>query len=123
VQRPGRVGGTVAQQVEDAPVLERRRAPAVLFKRRPAEGVEEDFQGGVGADFMQGLALVLEDFLARHVLGIQHAAFGGAVHMLDQITVQGAGEQGVLLFDESACGGVGQVFDGFAAQDRQFAPP
>ncbi|MNI76746.1 hypothetical protein D3C73_1329960 [compost metagenome] len=72
---------------------------------------------------MQGLALVLEDLLPRHVLGIEHAAFGRAVHVLHQVTRQGAGQQRILLLDKGAGRGIGQVFDGLAAQDRQFAPP
>ncbi|MNK87712.1 hypothetical protein D3C87_1076520 [compost metagenome] len=70
---------------------------------------------------MQGFAFVLKDFLAGDVLGIQHATLGRAVHVLDQIAVQCAGEEGVLLFDKCPCGGVGQMLDGLAAQDRQFA--
>ena len=104
-------------------MLERRRTPAVLFEGCTAEGVEENFQGGVGADLVQCLALVLEDLLPRHGLGAQHAALGGAVHVFHQVALQGARQQRRLLLDEGVCGGVGQVLDGLAAQDRQFAPP
>ena len=68
MQRPGWVGCVVTQQVEDAPVLERRRAPAMLLQRRTTKRVQEDFQRGVGADFMQGLALVLEDLDRKSVV-------------------------------------------------------
>jgi hypothetical protein len=94
----------------------------MLFQCRTAEGVEQNFQRGVGADFVQGLALVLEDFFARHVFCIQDATFGRAVHVFHQVSGQRTGQQGVLLFDKGAGGGIGQVLDGFAAQDRQFAP-
>ncbi|MCY1184082.1 hypothetical protein D9M73_247460 [compost metagenome] len=70
---------------------------------------------------MQGLALVLEDFLAGHVFGVQHATLGGPVHVLHQVARQCAGQQCVLLFDEGAGRGIGQVLDGFTAQDSQFA--
>ncbi|MNZ33415.1 hypothetical protein D3C78_507610 [compost metagenome] len=72
---------------------------------------------------MQGLALVLEDLLACHVLGLQYAALGRAVHVFDQVARQLAGQQGLLLLDEGAGGSVGQVLDSLAAQDRQLAPP
>ncbi|MNM77775.1 hypothetical protein D3C81_896420 [compost metagenome] len=85
MQRAVRIGCIVAQQVKDAAALERRCTPIVLFQRGTAKGVEQDFQRGVGADLMQGLALVLEDFLAGHVLGIQHATLGGTVHVFHQI--------------------------------------
>ena len=78
-----RIGCVVAEQVENAPVLERRCAAAMLLQGRAAEGVEKDLQGGVGADLVQGLALVLEDLRPRQGFGLQHAAFGRAVHMFD----------------------------------------
>lgn len=121
VQWPGGVRRAVAQQIENAPILERRCSPAMLFKGRAAERVQQDFQGGVSADFMQCLALVLENFLARHVFGIQHAALCRAVHMLHQVSLQRAGQQGVLLFDKRLRSRIGQVLDGFATQDRQLA--
>ncbi|MCY1435503.1 hypothetical protein D9M71_516000 [compost metagenome] len=91
----------------------------MLFKRRAAERVEQYFEGGVGTDFMQRLALVLEDLLACHVLGLQDAAFGRAVHVFDQVALQMPRQQGILLFDKRAGGGIGQVLDGLAAQNRQ----
>ena len=123
VQRSIRTGRAVAQQVKDASMLERWRTPAELLHGRAAESVEQNLQRGIGADLVQRLALVLKDLLARHVLGAEHAAFGRTVHVLDQIAVQGAGQQRVLLLDESPGRGVGQVLDGLAAQDRQLAPP
>lgn len=113
---------TVAEQVHDAPALERGCAPAVLFERRAAEGIEQDFQCGVGADFVQGLALVLEDLVARNVFGLQHAALGRAVHVFDQVAWQLPGQQRLLLLDKSLGGSVGQVLDGLATQDGQLAP-
>ena len=118
-----RVRRVVTEQIKDTPVLERRSTPAVLLQGRATEGVEENFQGGVGADFMERLAFVLEDFLARDVLGLKHAALGRAIHVFHQVALQGAGQQGALLFDEGPRGGIGQVFDGLAAKDRQLAPP
>ena len=44
------------------------------------------------------------------------------MHVFDQIALQAAAKEGMLLLDESAGGRVGQVFDGLAAQDRQLAP-
>lgn len=123
VQRAVWVGGIVADQVQYPAALERRRASAVLLEGGPAEGVQQDFQRGVGADLVQGLALVLEDLVACHVLGLQYAALGRAVHVFDQVARQLAGQQGLLLLDEGAGGSVGQVLDGLAAQDRQLAPP
>lgn len=122
VQRAIGIGRVVAQKVENTAALERWRAPVVLLQRSAAEGIEEDFQGGVGADFMQRLALVLENFLAGHVFRVQYAALGRAVHVLHQIAGQPAGEQCVLLFDEGTGGGIGQVLDGLASQNRQFSP-
>ncbi|MNP71730.1 hypothetical protein D3C76_1681590 [compost metagenome] len=72
---------------------------------------------------MQRLAFVLEDFLPSHVLCIEDAAFGRTVHMLHQVARQGAGQQCILLLDKGAGRCVGQVFDGLAPQDRQFASP
>ena len=114
-----RIGRIVAQQVEYATTLEGWRTAVVLLQCRAAKGVEQDFQGGVGAYFVECLALVLEDFFARHVLGIQDAAFGGAMHVFHQVTRQRAGQQRVLLLDERSGCCVGQVFDGFTPQDRQ----
>lgn len=94
----------------------------MLFEGRAAEGVEEDLERGVGADLVQGLAFILEDLVARHVFGLQYAVLGRAVHMLDQVAAQVPAKQRRLLLDEGAGGGVGQVFDGLAAQDRQLAP-
>ncbi|MNN37975.1 hypothetical protein D3C81_1519480 [compost metagenome] len=70
---------------------------------------------------MECLALVLEDFLACHVLGVQDATLGGTMHMFYQITGQRTGQQCILLLHKGAGCRVGQVFDGLAAQDRQFA--
>lgn len=92
MQWPVRMGGAVAQQIQDASILEGWRTAAMLLQGRAAERVQEDFQGGVGADLMQGLALVLEDFLAGHVLGIQYAALGRAVHVFHQVALQGPGQ-------------------------------
>lgn len=117
-----RVRRVVADQVQHAAALERRGAPAMLLEGGAAEGVEQDLKGGVGANFMQRLALVLEDLVACHGLGLEHAALGGAVHVLDQVTTQLPGEQCLLLFDESARSGIGEVLDGLAPQDCQFAP-
>ncbi len=122
MQRRLGIGRAVAQQVENTPVLEGGRAATKLFDGCPAKGVQEDLQRGVGADFMQRLALVLKDLLASHVLGVQHAAFGRTVHVLDQVAGQGAGQKGVLLLDKGSGRRVGQVLDGLTTQDRQFAP-
>lgn len=92
VQRPGGVRRAIAQQIENAPVLERRRAPAMLFQGRATKGIQQDFEGGIGPDLMQRLALVLEDLLACHVLGIQHAALCRAMHVFHQVTGQRAGQ-------------------------------
>ncbi|MNF94464.1 hypothetical protein D3C84_771760 [compost metagenome] len=92
----------------------------MLLECRTAEGVKQNLQRGVGANFVQGLAFVLEDFFTRHVFCVQDAAFGRAVHVLNQIPRQRTGQQCVLLFDKGAGSGIGQVLDGLAAQDRQF---
>ena len=94
----------------------------MLFQRCAAEGVEQDFQRGIGTDFVQGLALVLENLVARHVLGVQHAALGRAMHVFDQVARQLPGQQGVLLLDEGVGGSVGQVLDGLATQNGQLTP-
>ncbi|MNP47067.1 hypothetical protein D3C76_1411050 [compost metagenome] len=93
----------------------------MLFKRSATERVEENLEGRISADFVQRFALVLEDFLACHVFGLQDAAFGRAMHVLNQIALQVSRQQGILLFDKGAGGGIGQVLDGFAAQNRQLA--
>ena len=122
VQRGMRVWGIVADQVQYPAALERRGAPAVLFECCATKGIEQNLQGGVGPDFVQGLALVLEDLVACHVLGLQHAALGRAVHVLHQVARQVPGQQCLLLLDERVGGGVGQVLDSFATQNRQLAP-
>ncbi|MNJ67902.1 hypothetical protein D3C77_641090 [compost metagenome] len=71
---------------------------------------------------MKRLAFVLKDFFACHVFGLQHTAFGRAVHVLDQIALQLPRQQGILLFDKRTGSGVGQVFDGLATQNGQFPP-
>src|SRR5690606_31819082 len=122
VQPPILPRGVVAQQVQDPAVLETQVLPGLLFVHRAAEGFQQGFQGAVGADLMQGLALVLEDPVAGDALGFQYAALGGVGHMADQIPRQGAGQQRGLLCDKGFGGGVDQVLDGLAPQDRQFAP-
>lgn len=96
--------------------------PAVLLQRGATEGVEEDLQSGVGADLVEGLALVLEDLFPRDGLGPLHAELGRAVHVFHQVAGKLPGEQGLLLVDEGTGGGIGQVLDGLAAEDRQLAP-
>ena len=44
------------------------------------------------------------------------------MHVLHQVTGQRAGAQRVLLFDKGPLGGIGQVLDRLAAQDRQLSP-
>lgn len=123
VQRVMRVGGVVADQVEHTAALERRGAAAVLFQGGTTERVEQDFKRGVGADLVQCLAFILENLVARHVFGLQYAALGRAVHVLDQVAAQTPAQQCLLLLDESAGCGVGQVLDSLATQYCQFAPP
>src|SRR5690606_40525640 len=91
----------------------------MLLQRRAAKGIEQDLECGVSADLVQCLALVLEDFLTRHRLGLDHALLGRAMHVFHQIACELATEQCVLLFDEGAGGGIGQVLDSLAAEDRQ----
>src|SRR5690606_31935635 len=93
VKPPVLLRGVVAQQVQDPAVLEAQVLPGLLFVHRAAEGFQQGFQGAVGADLMQGLALVLEDPVAGDALGFQYAALGGVGHMADQIPRQGAGQQ------------------------------
>ena len=93
----------------------------MLLQCCATKGIEQDFQGGVSADFMQGFTFVLEDFFACHVFGVQDTALGRAMHVFDQIPRQGACQQGFLLFDKGTGSRVGQVLDGLAAQDRQLA--
>ncbi|MNV93398.1 hypothetical protein D3C71_1880850 [compost metagenome] len=93
----------------------------MLLQRSTAEGVKQDFQGGVGANLVERLAFVLEYFLAGHFLCTENAAFGRAVHVFDKVALQGAVEQRVLLVDEGTRGSVGQMLDGLAAQDGEFA--
>ena len=121
VQGAVRIGCIVAQQVENPSALEGRRSTVVLLQCGTAESVEQNFQGGVGTDFVQGLAFVLKDFLAGNVLGVQHTALGRAMHVLDQIAMQRAGEQCVLLLDKRSRRCVGQMFDGLATQDCELA--
>src|SRR5690606_25115824 len=47
VEWPIRIRSIGAEQIEDAPVLERRRAAAVLLQRGAAKRVQQDFQGGI----------------------------------------------------------------------------
>lgn len=122
MQRGMRVWGIVADQVQHPAAFERWRAPTMLFKGCTAEGVQQNLQGGVRTDFVQGLALVLENLVARHVLGVQHAALGRAMHVFDQVARQLPGQQGVLLLDEGVGGSVGQVLDGLATQNGQLTP-
>ena len=89
----------------------------MLLKRGATECIEEDFQGRIGTHFMQGFAFVLEDFLRAMSL-LSSTQRGRAVHMLGQIPWC---QQCLLLFDKSPGSGVGQMFDGLAAQDCQFA--
>ncbi|MNE57565.1 hypothetical protein D3C80_1525360 [compost metagenome] len=70
---------------------------------------------------MKCLAFVLKDLFACHVFGLEHTALGWAMHMFHQVAVQLSRQQGVLLLDKCAGSGVGQVLDGFTAQNRQFA--
>ncbi|MCY1369240.1 hypothetical protein D9M69_562680 [compost metagenome] len=43
------------------------------------------------------------------------------MHVFHQIAGQCTGQQRILLLDEGAGRGIGQVLDGFTAQDSQFA--
>ena len=122
MQRGTWVRSIVADQVQYPAALERGGAPTVLFERCATEGIEQNLQGGIGTNFVQGFALVLEDLVACHVLGLQHAALGRAVHVLYQVACQVPGQQCLLLLDERVGGSVGQVFDSLATQNRQFAP-
>ena len=98
--------------------FERWGTTAMLPKCGATECIEEDFQGRIGTHFMQGFAFVLEDFLRAMSL-LSSTQRGRAVHMLDQIPWC---RQCLLLFDKSPGSGVGQMFDGLAAQYCPFSP-
>src|SRR5690606_26876853 len=122
IKRPIRIGSIAAKQIQYPAILERRGAPAVLFKCCATESVEQDFKGGIGTGLVQRLALVLEDLLARHAFGLHYALLGRAVHMLNQITDKGARQQRILLFYESVSRSIGQVLDGLASENRKLTP-
>ena len=80
MQRVVRVWSVITDQIQYTSALEGRCTPAVLLQCRSTKCIEENLEGSVGTDLVQGLAFVLEDFLAGHVLGLEHATLGWTVH-------------------------------------------
>ena len=117
-----RIWRVIAEQIQDAAVLERWRSTAVLLERCTAESVKQDLKCGVGANLMQRFALVLEYLFPGQRLGLQNALFGWPMHMLNQIPGEVSCQQRLLLLDEGFCSSVSQVFDGLASEDSQLAP-
>ena len=72
VERPRGARGVLADQRQHPLMLEGRAAMVVQLVRRADERLEQDAQGGIGADLQLGLALVPEVTFARQLVDTLH---------------------------------------------------